>query len=111
MSGPVPIFLRGASLTLRPGKGAGLVWLADYRGSPSTGFFALSNRPLLISRLSEPVSSSARWVRLRPTVTSTQGEAAGEAALIGIEWERELGGALRGRDIEKAARFLTCQQS
>jgi hypothetical protein len=33
------------------------------------------------------VSSSAQWVRLRPTATSTQGEAAGEAALIGIECE------------------------
>ena len=53
----------------------------------SAGFFVSSNRTLLISRLSEPVSSSARWVRLRPTVTSTQGEAAGEAALIGIECE------------------------
>ena len=34
----------------------------------------------LISRLSEPVSSSARWVRLRPVLASTQGEVAGEAA-------------------------------
>jgi hypothetical protein len=32
-------------------------------------------------------SSSAQWVRLRPTATSTLGEAAGEAALIGIECE------------------------
>jgi len=51
----------------------------------SAGFFASSNRALLISRLSEPVSSSARWVRLRPMLTSTQGEAAVEAAPTGIE--------------------------
>jgi hypothetical protein len=41
----------------------------------------------VISRLSEPVSSAARWVGLRLTLTSTQGEAAGEAALTGIDLE------------------------
>jgi hypothetical protein len=41
----------------------------------------------LISRLSEPVSSPARWVRLRPVLASMQGEAAGEAAPTGFDCE------------------------